>query len=210
MIGRRGGFRPFLVRGGKGAEAPGADARRFRELILPHLDSAYNLARYLATDASVAEDIVQEAFLRAFRAFDSYRGESPRAWLFAILRNCWRDRASADRARGRVLVDQAALSEAQAAAVDNHPDDADTPETILARRGEVDAVRSVIAGIPEPFREALVLREMELMSYREIAAITGVPIGTVMSRIARARGMLAALLLPAADPARDAPEEERA
>ncbi len=110
-----------------------------------------------------------------------------------------------------MLVDHAALSEAQAAAVENLPDEADTPEASLIRDDEVEAIRRVIASIPEPFREALVLREMESMSYREIAAMTEVPIGTVMSRLARAREMLARLLLPhlASDGASDlAPDEE--
>ena len=189
-----GGFRPRLV-GGRDV-TPGPESR-FRELMLPHLDAAYNLARYLANDATLAEDIVQEAFLRAFRAFDSYRGGPPRAWLFAILRNCWRDRVAERSRRERVIVSDASLSDAQAEAVAAIPADTDTPEESLARSREIDTVRGVIAGLPEPFRETLVLREMEDMSYREIATMTGVPIGTVMSRLARAREMLAKLLLPA-------------
>lgn len=176
--------------------------------MLPHLDAAYNLARYLVADPVVAEDIVQDAFLRAFRGFNGYHGGSARAWLFAIVRNCWRDRMTVERARGQVLVDHANLSDVQSAAIDNYPDDADTPETSLLRRYEIETVRTVIASIPEPFREALVLREMELMSYREIAAVTDVPIGTVMSRLARARDMLAKLLLARTEP--DAQQEERA
>ena len=195
-----GGFRPRLV-GGRDV-APGPEAR-FRELMLPHLDAAYNLARYLTNDASLAEDVVQDAFLRAFRSFETYRGGPPRAWLFAILRNCWRDRVTEQVRRERVVLSDAALSETQAEAIAAVPADIDTPEESLARTREVDTVRSVIAGLPEPFRETLVLREMEEMSYREIAALTGVPIGTVMSRLARAREMLAKLLLPAA------PKQER-
>ncbi len=105
-----------------------------------------------------------------------------------------------------MFVGRADLTESQAAALDNHPDDADTPEISLLRYREIERVRAVIAAIPEPFREALVLREMELMSYREIATMTEVPIGTVMSRLARARDMVAKLLLPD----RDARGEERA
>ena len=189
-----GGFRPRLV-GGRDVK-PGPELR-FRELMLPHLDAAYNLARYLTNDASIAEDVVQEAFLRAFRSFDSYRGGPPRAWLFAILRNCWRDRVTEQIRRERVVVSDATLSEAQAEVVAAIPAEGDTPEESLARAREIDTVREVIAGLPEPFRETLVLREMEEMSYREIAAMTGVPIGTVMSRLARAREMLAKMLLPA-------------
>lgn len=212
---QRGGglFRLRLITdGGVGERRSGASppdsGRAFRELVLPHLDAAYNLARYLVADPTAAEDIVQEAFLRAFRAFDGYHGGSPRAWLFAIVRNCWRDRVASERARGRVLVDHADLNPAQSLAVENHPDHRDTPEMSLLRQREVETVRTVIAQIPEPFREALVLREIELMSYREIAAIADVPIGTVMSRLARAREMLTNLLLPGT--ALDAQGNERA
>ena len=182
-----------------GAKQPDPDGS-FSALVLPHLAAAYSLARYLAGDSAAAEDIVQETFLRAFRAFDGYQGGSPRAWLFAILRNCWRDRIAAERARGRVLISAAGLSHAQSAAVENHPDDGDTPETSLLRRREVEAVRTVIESLPEPFREAIVLRELEMLSYREIAMVTEAPIGTVMSRLARAREMLAKLLLPSSAP----------
>jgi RNA polymerase sigma factor (sigma-70 family) len=208
---RRGLFRPRLIAGGPtpASPAPGDQAARFRAEILPHLDAAYNLARYLAADPAMAEDIVQDAFLRAFRGFNGWRGDNPRAWLLAIVRNCWRDRVGAEIARRQVLVDNAALSEAQAAAVENLPDEADTPETALIRDDEVAGIRRVIASIPEPFREALILREMESLSYREIATMTDVPIGTVMSRLARARDMLARLLLPhmAIDPVPDQTEE---
>ena len=206
MSERGGLFRPFLVRSGaRTSPTPMPDtAERFRTIMLPHLDAAYNLARWLAADPATAEDIVQETFLRAFRAFPGYQGGSPRAWLFAILRNCWRDRAGGDQERGRVIVNHASLSEAQAAAIDAIPDEAETADAALIRTEESHALRATIAVIPEPFREALVLREMEQLPYREIAAITGVPIGTVMSRLARAREMLAKLLLP------EEPREERA
>lgn len=197
-----GGFRPRLV-GGRDAK-PGPELR-FRELMLPHLDAAYNLARYLTNDANAAEDVVQDAFLRAFRSFDTYRGGPPRAWLFAILRNCWRDRVGEQIKRERVVVSDASLSEAQSEAVAAIPAEGDTPEESLVRAREVDTVRGVIAALPEPFRETLILREMEDMPYREIASVTGVPIGTVMSRLARAREMLGKLLLPA----RAAGQQER-
>jgi RNA polymerase sigma factor (sigma-70 family) len=207
-------FRPFLVGGAKSAAAVATrspdHAARFRELMLPHLDAAYNFARWLATDPVAAEDVVQEAFLRAFRGIDGFNGGSPRAWLFAIVRNCWRDRASTDRDRGRILVSHANLSEAQAAAIDNIPDDGETAETSLIRDQEIAALRETIAQIPEPFREALVLREMEGLSYRDIAAVTGVPIGTVMSRLARAREILAKLLIPEDGVASATRGEERA
>jgi len=180
--------------------APGADreqARRFRETVMPHLDAAYNFARYLARDPVAAEDIAQEAFLRAFRAFPDYRGGAPKAWLFAIVRNCFLNWAAQRTGAARLVVDEGALSAAQSMALANVADaDQDSPEDALLRRREVETVRAVIENLPEPFRETLVLREMEELSYKEIAALTSAPIGTVMSRLARARQMLADMLLP--------------
>ena len=189
-------FRPRLVaRTAPDAEAEAA--RRFRELILPHLDGAYNFARYLTRDPTAAEDIVQEAFLRAFRAFATYRGGAPKAWLFAIVRNCFLNWAAAGAGPGRMVVDEGALTPAQAEALAQVADEGqDTPEAALLRRRDIETVRAVIENLPEPFRETLVLREMEELSYREIAALTAAPIGTVMSRLARARLMLSEMLLP--------------
>ena len=201
MTARKPFFRPHLVSGrGARAQTPdagGDPARQFRALILPHMDGAYNFARYLARDPTAAEDIVQEAFLRAFRAFPTYRGGAPKAWLFAIVRNCFLNWAGASHGSGRVLVDEGALSEGQSLALVNVADpDQETPEAALLRRQDAEAVRAVIENLPEPFRETLVLREMEELSYKEIAALTSAPIGTVMSRLARARQMLCDMLLP--------------
>lgn len=200
-------FRPRLAfsRGAEPQDRAGASARaaeaertrQFRETILPHLDGAYNFARYLSRDAVAAEDIVQEAFLRAFRAFGNFRGGAPKAWLFAIVRNCFLDWAAGRSGHDRMLVDEGALTEGQAQALANIADpDQDDPEVALLRRREAETVRAVIANLPEPFRETLVLREMEELSYREIAALTAAPIGTVMSRLARARQMLSDMLMP--------------
>ena len=173
------------------------EARRFRELILPHLDGAYNLARYLARDGVAAEDIVQDAFLRAFRAFPSFRGGAPKAWLFAIVRNCFRDWVGARSSSGRILVGEGALSQADTLALANASDpDQASPEEALSRTREARTVRAVIENLPEPFRETLILREMEELPYKEIATLTGAPIGTVMSRLARARQMLCDVLMP--------------
>lgn len=158
-----------------------ADAR-FRAQMLPHLDAVHSYARYLCRDASLAEDLVQEAYLNAYRAMASYRGAGERAWLFTILRHCWHDWAE-KRARETGV----------AAEPVDEADDC-TPEAILMQQGTVASVRAAIEALPQPFREAIVLREIEALSYREIAAITGVPMGTVMSRLARGRPMLAALL----------------
>ncbi|HEY2710654.1 MAG TPA: sigma-70 family RNA polymerase sigma factor [Caulobacteraceae bacterium] len=169
-----------------GAAAPlprPSEASRFRELIEPHIDAAYSLARYLTRDATAAEDIAQEALLKAIRAGDSLRGEV-RPWLLTIVRNTyfdWRRRDS-----GRVVTGPAAdvvLAET--------PDEAQpSAESALIRQGDVAALRTAIETIPEPFREALVLRDLDELSYRDVAQITGVPMGTVMSRLARARRML--------------------
>jgi RNA polymerase sigma-70 factor (ECF subfamily) len=148
--------------------------------VLPHLDGAYSFARFLTRDASMAEDVVQEAFLRAFRGFGGFRGEDARAWLFAIVRNCV---FSSGRGPRTTDIESEQLA-----------DEADTPEDALVRASEIQAVRGAIAALPEPFRETLVLRELEELSYRDVAAVTGAPIGTVMSRLARARRMLAAAL----------------
>jgi len=154
---------------------------RFEQLILPHLDAAYNLARFLMRDAAAADDVVQEALLRAYRSFSSYRGGDPKSWVLAIVRNCC-STLLATTAKDRIgsAIDLDAVEDSQR----------DTPEQAALRRSEVDAVRALIVALPEPFREALVLRELEDLSYKQIAQVTGVPIGTVMSRLARAREML--------------------
>ncbi|WP_147157579.1 sigma-70 family RNA polymerase sigma factor [Novosphingobium sediminis] len=152
---------------------------RFASLILPHLDSAWRYARYLCRDDGPAEDIVQDAFERALKAIDQCRGD-PRAWLFAILRNCHHDWA---RAHARAATNGSDDELAEFAA----PDD----QHSLA---EMADLRQMIEALPEPFREALVLRELEELTYRDIAAVTSAPIGTVMSRLARARQMLGVLL----------------
>ena len=194
-------FKPRLV---PSAEPSGAhtgvftpeQAQQFRTLILPHLDAAYGLARYLARDPTAAEDIVQNAFLRAFKAFPQFQGQAPKAWLFAIVRNCalyW----IKTHHRPNVSLDAAESHDAALAA------DHDTPESIVSRDQDVATIRSTIESLPEPFRETLVLRELEELSYKEIATLTDVPIGTVMSRLTRARAMLAKLLLPVLDQKRE-------
>jgi RNA polymerase sigma-70 factor (ECF subfamily) len=170
--------------------------RRFRELMLPHLDAAYNLARYLLRDPVAAEDIAQDAFLRAFRAFDGYRGGDPKAWILSIVRNCchsWAKAAASDQSVPLESVETGRRGdpidgEAYATRL---VDPADTPETALVRNDEIATMRELIESLPLGFRETLVLREIEELSYQEIAAATQAPIGTVMSRLARARHLLA-------------------
>ena len=180
-----GSARP-LVGGPAGTAAPfpvPLKASRFRELIGPHIDAAYSLARYLARDATAAEDIAQEALLRAFRAAGSLRGDA-RPWLLAIVRNAYFDWRRQDR--GWTVTGPAA----EAAFAETPDPDQESAETTLIRRGDVAQLRAAIEAIPEPFREALVLRDLEELSYRQVAEITGAPMGTVMSRLARARRML--------------------
>jgi RNA polymerase sigma factor (sigma-70 family) len=160
---------------------------RFEAQALPHLDAAYNLARWLARPPLDADDIVQDAMLRAFRAFDSFRGDNPKPWLLSIVRNCFLTAAgNARRTRNVPIVDDDQAGADDPAWIADTPD----PESAAASAGERRRLDEVLALLPSEFREVLVLREMEDLSYREIAQITGAPIGTVMSRLARARGML--------------------
>ena len=152
--------------------------------MLPHLDAAYNLARWLMRDPAAAEDVVQEAVLRALTYFSSFTGINPRAWLLQIVRNAAYASARLDRGVRLVPLDDA---EAQ-----NHlpPAAGDDPEAALLRASGAREVRALIAALPIELREPLVLRELEELSYKEIADITRVPIGTVMSRLWRARRVL--------------------
>jgi RNA polymerase sigma-70 factor (ECF subfamily) len=155
------------------------EARRFREAFLPLLDAAYGYARTLTRDPTAAEDLVQDAYLRACRAFRGYRGGEAKAWLFAIVRSSF----LSDVRRRQPWSE---LDEAGEVA-----DPADTAEAQIVRRDGEHDVRAAVEALPDPFREAIVLRELQELSYREIAEITGAPIGTVMSRLARARRLLA-------------------
>ena len=182
-----------------GLPSPGAaQTQEFRRLVLPHLDGAYNLARYLTRDPHLSEDVVQDAMLRAFRAFGQFRGGSPRAWLFAIVRNCCRTAQAGRVGPVSLVISESGLSEEAAAELAHKADPAPTPEEEVFRKADVDRVRAAIEAIPEPFRETIVLRDLEDLSYAEIAEVTGVPVGTVMSRLSRARQMLARELLPPA------------
>jgi len=190
-----------------GVTRPGAgQADRFRQVILPHLNGAYNLACYLTRDPVLSQDIVQDAFLRAFRAFAQFRDGSPRAWLFAIVRNCCRTAQSGQSGALSLVIHESSLDEEMAAALNERADPSPTPEEEVIRKTEINRLRAAIEAMPEPFREAIVLRDIEDLSYAEIAEVTGVPIGTVMSRLSRGRSILAKELLP---PARSADEASR-
>jgi RNA polymerase sigma-70 factor (ECF subfamily) len=164
--------------------------RRFRDAALPCLDDAFTLARYLMRNEADAEDAVQECYLRALRHFDSYRGPAMKPWLLTILRNVCNSEFAR---RSATLV----LSESKD---DEHPEDPPpiwqepqpSPEVQLLQRRDGETIRRLVAALPPPFREAVVLRDINNLSYREIAEVAGIPVGTVMSRLARARSMLRA------------------
>ena len=151
--------------------------QRFEQILLPHLAAGYNLARWLTRNDHDAEDVVQEAYLRAFRSFDRFRGGDPRAWLLTIVRNTcytWLRRNQQGVAETADHDDVAADPETE-------------PETMWLRRADGQLLRAGLESLALEFREALVLRELEGLSYKEIADVTDVPLGTVMSRLARAR-----------------------
>jgi RNA polymerase sigma-70 factor (ECF subfamily) len=166
-------------------------SRRFEELVLPHLDAAYNLARWLTGSASDADDVVQDAYLRAFRFFDGFHGDNARAWLLAIVRNTWFTewRRRSDAADDTPYDDALHDDERLPGWGDEIGSD---PETLAVRRDDVDLIHRALGVLPVEYREVLVLRELEDMSYRDIATVAGVPIGTVMSRLARGRRLLCA------------------
>jgi len=154
---------------------------RFEESILPHMDAAYNLARWLARSDFDAQDIVQEAYLRAFRFFAGFRGNDGRPWLLRIVRNTFYSWLEKNR-RGEATIP---ADETE----DIGSEDA-IPEKLLIREADSKLLHQAIEELPIEFREVLVMRELEGMSYKEIADVAGLPIGTVMSRLARARRML--------------------
>ncbi len=159
---------------------------RFEERVLPHLDAAYNLARWLTRDDTDAQDVVQEAMLRAFRYFNSFHGGDARIWLLAIVRNTYYSL--------RTKTPPDSMHEAFDDDVHTITDDQPTPEARALLALDVGSLQMALENLPHPLREAIVLRELEECSYKEIAAITGQKIGTVMSRLARARERLKAEL----------------
>jgi RNA polymerase sigma factor (sigma-70 family) len=161
-------------------------SRVFEETVLPHLDAAFNYARWLTKDDADAEDVVQDACMRAMRFFPSLRNDDARGWLLTIVRNTWYSRVSgrSSRANPKPLD-----------GVNDQPvDEALDPEEQLLQQHTVALVRAALEQLPLEFREVIVLREIEGLSYKEIAAVVHVPMGTVMSRLARARERLMAAL----------------
>jgi RNA polymerase sigma-70 factor (ECF subfamily) len=169
-------------------------SRRFQQLALPHLDAAYNLARWLAGNINDAEDIVQEAFMRAFRFFDSFHGESARPWLLAIVRRTWYNEWERRASSHEVAAFDDEAEAGDDATIDGWATASSDPQALLIRDEDARLVHEALSELPVEFREMLILRELEDMSYRDIAAVTDLPIGTVMSRLSRARRKLAAIL----------------
>jgi RNA polymerase sigma factor (sigma-70 family) len=160
--------------------------RAFEEIVLPHLDAAFNYARWLTRNDADAQDVVQDAYVRALRFFSSLRGDDARAWLLTIVRNTWYGRFSRRGAsEPPVVFDEL---------TDHRSDDTLDPEALMIQQQMIDKVRRAVEGLPVDFREVIVLRELEGLSYKEIAAVVGIPIGTVMSRLARGRERLLTIL----------------
>lgn len=172
-----------------------ADWQRFERLALPHLDAAYNLARWLTHNDHDAQDVVQDAVMRAMRYIDGLRAEGARGWLLQIVRNTCYTWLKTNRPAERVILDDVddAWQDFPAPATDE-------PHAVALRNADREQLNAAIAALPVAYREVLVLREMEDFSYSDIARIAEIPIGTVMSRLARARGLLRIALAPKTRP----------
>lgn len=168
--------------------------RRFQAIVLPHVDSAFNLARWLARNEQDAEDIVQEAYLRAFKFFDGFHGEDGRPWVLGIVRNTFYTWYQQNKAHKESIDFDAEIHsvETEDAAAELRADN--DPESLLIQKEGKRDVHQALRALPAEFREVLVMRELEDLSYKEIAGIVGIPIGTVMSRLARGRKRLAEIL----------------
>jgi RNA polymerase sigma factor (sigma-70 family) len=173
-----------------GRTVDGDDNARFNAAVMPHLNDAYRLARWLTGNRADAEDVVQDAFLRAFRAIGNFSGGNARAWVLTIVRHAAYQWLHKNRPAALVFVeDLESVTPAESG-----ERDVETPEQALIAKTEATRLEVAIAALPVISRETLVLREVQGLAYREIAEVTGVPIGTVMSRLARARGQLIATI----------------
>ncbi len=165
------------------------ERQRFREVVLPHLDDALSLARWLTGNAVDAEDVVQDACVKAFTAIGTLRDGNPRAWLLTIVRNTAFTWLAKNRPKLLVVTDDDHVFEQAGLAMTDHVGAA-TPETAVIAKSDAEILQRAIAALPIGYREVLVLREIEGFSYREISQIVLIPVGTVMSRLARARSQL--------------------
>ena len=170
--------------------------RRFELLAMPHLDAAYNLARWLTRNDDDAQDVVQDALMRAMRYLGTLRLESARPWLLQIVRHTCYSWLKENRPDEKVSLD-----DPEDAWRDLADASSNEPPALAIRKAEREQINAAIAALPAFYREVLVLRELEELSYNDIARIAEIPIGTVMSRLARARGLMRSALTPAARPA---------
>jgi RNA polymerase sigma-70 factor, ECF subfamily len=178
-----------LVSSGPHGDGLGLDDKaRFSSVVTPHLDAAYSLAQWLTRNRADAEDVVQEACLRAFRAISGFAGGNAKAWVLTIIRHTAYSWLGNNRQEALVAVDD--LEAVELAQADPGDPNAETPETTVIALSDTEQLRTAIAALPAPYRDTLVLRDIEGLDYREIAKVTEAPIGTVMSRLARARHRL--------------------
>lgn len=177
---------------------------QFEEVVLPHLDAAYNLARWLTRNSQDAEDLVQMAFVRAFRFFGGFRGDNARAWLLTIVRHAYYTSQRDNRHGEQDVEFDEALHSAEAEAAASACFIGANPEASLAGRDVKAAVNAALDQLPQVFREVVVLKDIEELSYLEIAEIVGIPVGTVMSRLSRGRRLLQTLLSATLQNGRDA------
>jgi RNA polymerase sigma factor (sigma-70 family) len=190
--------RPAAIEPAKGGGGVSGDddKARFASVVLPHLADAFALARWITGDRADAEDVVQDACVRAFRGIGGFSGGNARAWVLTIVRHTAFTWLGKNRPAALVVTDD--LEAVERAQHERGPGPADpaieTPESLLIAKTDAARLEAAIAALPTPFRETLVLRELQGLDYREIADVTGVPVGTVMSRLARARRRLAATI----------------
>jgi len=181
----------WIINGSKSHSAPLEDEHdklaQFEQRIIPHMDAAYNVARWLTSNDSDAQDIVQEAYLRAFKFFSGFRGENSRAWLLRIVRNAFYDWLKHNRGEQTNEPFDDELHDAA--------DETQRPDALLIEKSDNELLHKAIGRLAVEFREILVLRELEGFSYREISEVANIPLGTVMSRLARARDQLRSLLV---------------
>src|ERR1700757_4590688 len=159
---------------------------RFEQSILPHMDAAYNLARWLTRNEHDAQDMVQEAYLRAYKIFDAFRGVDGRAWLLTVVRDTCYTRLQQNRSRDTMTSFDEEIHTIE--------DDASNPSALVLKSGEIEMLKESLEQLPGKFREIIVSRDLEEFSYKQIADVTNVPLGTVMSRLARARERLKRIL----------------
>ena len=190
-LGNKTGTEPVWTGNGRESRSTALEEQdklaRFEQSIMPHMNAAYNLARWLAGNDSDAQDVVQEAYLRAFKFLNGFRGGDSRSWLLRIVRNAFYDWLKRNRREETGTPFDEELHSAD--------DEAGMPDTLLLEKADHELVRTAIGDLPCEFREILVLRELEGFSYKEIADIAEVPLGTVMSRLARAREHLRTLVV---------------